>query len=139
VSVRRTAEEVNELNMHDAINRWILCEFRCKQLGIERQCPTCEGEGAVYASDEQRAAHEAWEPTEPPTGDGWQLWETTSEGSPVSPVFETAESLAEWCASGATPFASIRWTAAEWLASFRSESTDVDTLLVMQGPDRISP
>ena len=34
---------------------------------------------------------------EPPKGDGYQLWETTSEGSPASPVFETLDKLCEWC------------------------------------------
>ena len=33
---------------------------------------------------------------EPPSGEGWQLWETVSEGSPVSPVFATPEELATW-------------------------------------------
>lgn len=32
-----------------------------------------------------------WEKTEPPTGEGWQLWETVSEGSPISPVFPTQD------------------------------------------------
>lgn len=31
---------------------------------------------------------------EPPEGEGWQVWETVSEGSPISPVFATAEELA---------------------------------------------
>jgi hypothetical protein len=34
----------------------------------------------------------------PPEGDGWQAWETVSEGSPCSPVFATAEELIEWAA-----------------------------------------
>lgn len=34
--------------------------------------------------------------SDPPEGEGWQLWETVSEGSPVSPVFPTAEELATW-------------------------------------------
>lgn len=58
-------------------------------------CPTCAGEGDVGTA-EQRAAAEAWEGTGPPTGDGWQLWETTSEGSPTTPVFETAEELIDY-------------------------------------------
>lgn len=33
---------------------------------------------------------------QPPTGDGYQLWETVSEGSPISPVFATPEELARW-------------------------------------------
>ena len=34
---------------------------------------------------------------EPPKGEGYQLWNTTSEGSPISPVFETLDKLCEWC------------------------------------------
>lgn len=100
-SLPRTAAEVNEenrrpgLNGHDAINRHILVEFRCKVLGIESRCKTCDGNGEV-ADDELRAAHEAWERTDPPTGEGWQLWETVSEGSPISPVFDSAEGLIQW-------------------------------------------
>lgn len=37
---------------------------------------------------------------EPPKGDGWQLWETVSEGSQCSPVFATAEELAKFLADG---------------------------------------
>ena len=59
---------------------------------------------------------------------GWQLYETTSEGTPVSPVCATLEELAEWCETGATVFASCRWTRAQWLASFRHDSLDVDSL-----------
>ena len=33
---------------------------------------------------------------QPPAGDGWQLWETVSEGSPISPVFTTAEGLVDF-------------------------------------------
>ena len=32
----------------------------------------------------------------PPKGTGYQLWETVSEGSPISPVFATPEELADW-------------------------------------------
>jgi hypothetical protein len=39
--------------------------------------------------------------TEPPPGDGYQLWETVTEGSPISPVFATPDELAEWMASPA--------------------------------------
>ena len=33
---------------------------------------------------------------EVPKGEGWQMWETTTEGSPISPVFKTPEKLAQW-------------------------------------------
>lgn len=36
------------------------------------------------------------EKVEPPSGDWWQLWEDVSEGSPVTPSFETKEELIEW-------------------------------------------
>lgn len=32
---------------------------------------------------------------EPPEGEGWQVWETVSEGSPTTPVFATREELIE--------------------------------------------
>ena len=51
---------------------------------------------------------------EVPTGDGYQLWETTTEGSPISPVFETLDELCEWCEDNATTFASFKVTKEEW-------------------------
>ena len=102
-SVPRTAEEVNAANRpgaraldsnlyHDGINSFLLIDFRLKTLGIERSCRTCGGEGTV-GTPEERAAYMAWEGPEPPEGEGWQLWETVSEGSPVTPVFADAEGL----------------------------------------------
>jgi hypothetical protein len=97
-----TAEEVNAqqhmgaLSGHDGCNRHILVRFRCQVLGISMECVACGGRGSMEAYPGQRAEAEAWESTDPPSGDGWQLWETVSEGSPVSPVFPTAEELAQW-------------------------------------------
>lgn len=59
-------------------------------------CQKCDGEGSTWASEDAERLADEWNPTEPPEGDGWQLWETVSEGSPVSPVFATAEELAAW-------------------------------------------
>lgn len=53
--------------------------------------------------------------TEQPRGRGWQLWETVSEGSPMSPVFESAQALAEWCAENATIYADQRLPEERWL------------------------
>ncbi len=50
----------------------------------------------------------------PPVGDGFQLWETTSEGSPVSPVFKTLDELCEWCEENATTFGSMKATKEQW-------------------------
>lgn len=92
-----TAEEVNRWSLrgmgHDSINCHIVIEARCKREGIATTCPVCEGRGSVEKYPGQRAEGEAWEPTEPPVGDGWQVWESISEGSPVTPVFATAQEL----------------------------------------------
>lgn len=65
---------------------------------------------------------------EPPKGDGFQLWETTTEGSPTSPVFNTLEKLCEWCAENATTFASFTATKEEWM-----QMLDEDFVHVKQG------
>lgn len=121
VSVPRTAEEVNAMNRpgargldgHDAINRWLLIAFRCKRLGITEKCSTCEGNGDI-ATAEQRKEAEKDHSVEPPTGDGYQLWETTSEGSPVTPVFSTLEALCEYAAANCSTFGSSTASAEGW-------------------------
>lgn len=65
-------------------------------------CKHCDGDGI---DPEVKVAYEAWTQTEPPAGEGWQMWETTSEGSPISPVCNTAEDLARWLSeNGASTF-----------------------------------
>lgn len=59
-------------------------------------CNVCEGSGTIWDSPEDEKAAEEWERTEPPIGDGFQIWETVSEGSPISPVFATPEELARY-------------------------------------------
>ncbi len=63
-------------------------------------CVACDGSG-LGGTPEQVKASKEWVETPPPAGDGWQLWETTSEGSPITPVFATAEELAQHIASPA--------------------------------------
>lgn len=131
-----TAATVNAWSIggfgHDGINQHVAVEARCERLGVPTTCPTCQGHGSIETYAGQRADADAWEPFEPPTGEGWQLWETTSEGSPVSPVFATAETLADWCADNATWFGQMRATREEWLRSFLAGTTDVDSLLVVR-------
>jgi len=115
-----SAAEVNDWSIagmgHDSINQWIVCDAECERLGIEKRCAVCSGEGAIWRDAEQAAAHDAWEPTPPPTGEGWQMWETTSEGSPISPVFSTTEALARWLSeTGASAFGGQPATYDEWL------------------------
>ena len=113
-----TAEEVNEWNKngmgHDSSNRWYCVEARAKRLGVYGRCIFCDGEGGIWQSEEIKRLHEAWTPFEPPSGEGYQLWETTSEGSPVSPVFDTLGALCAWCQDNATTFGSFKASAEEW-------------------------
>lgn len=97
-----TAEEVNARQVHgplvghDAINRGIMVEWRCERLGVSDRCEHCQGHGSNERYPGQRAEAEAWQRTEPPEGEGWQFWETVSEGSPQSPVFATKDELVDW-------------------------------------------
>ncbi|WP_280448401.1 hypothetical protein [Nocardia brasiliensis] len=87
-------------------NRYAITRGLLRKAGLPEKwgrCKTCEGRGSLEAYEGQRAEADAWEATEPPEGEGWQLWETVSEGSPVTPVFETREGLVEHLSSSAYP------------------------------------
>jgi len=126
--VHPTAAEVNAWSLsglgHDGINASVVIRARCEREGIDDTCPTCKGHASLEKYEGQRAEAEAWEPTDPPEGDGWQLWETVSEGSPVSPVFATADELAGWMSDLARgdrwvpPAAAAKFIADGWAPSF---------------------
>lgn len=90
-------------------------------------CPVCEGEGEAYPKvnppayslTEYKGLHE-WTQKE---CDGWQMWETTSEGSPISPVFDTPEELAKWLAdTNASAFGGQGASYESWLKMITSAS-----------------
>lgn len=119
-----TAAEVNEWSIgglsHDSINCHVCIEARCKRNGEPCTCPICHGEGSLWTSEKAKAAYNGWEPEEPPKGEGWQMWENVSEGSPISPVFDTPEHLAAWLAeTGASAMGNERATYEQWLAMIR--------------------
>ena len=101
---------------------------RCEREGVPHLCSACNGDGEIWPSRAHKALYESWKKTDPPTGDGWQLWETTSEGSPISPVFATAEELAAWCEGNATTFANCRASKEQWL-----KMIDKDLILHREG------
>jgi hypothetical protein len=78
-------------------------------------CPVCEGRNmdpAVWA------AHDAWKPYDPPTGEGWQLWETVSDGSPISSVYGTRELFVKHLINkGYSPESAERFTEMGWAPS----------------------
>ena len=108
-----TSGRYNAMDRHDGINRGLLIEFRAKKFGVWGSCLHCSGDGRIWPEG-VKELYENWTKTKPPQGEGFQLWQTTSEGSPISPVFESLEALCAWCAENATTFASFKATAEEW-------------------------
>jgi hypothetical protein len=69
-----------------------------------KYCECCEGEGEVYPT------------VEVPRGDAYQMWEDCTEGSPISPTFDTPEELARWLADNkASAFGDLTATYEQWL------------------------
>lgn len=78
-------------------------------------CQVCKGKSMDPSVVE---AYDAWEPTPPPEGEGWQLWETVSEGSPISPVLPTREAFIEYLMTkGSTRSAAEAFTKQGWVPS----------------------
>lgn len=99
---RPTVEEVNiwtlRLNGCGPLSMSAGAIFReaAARAGEDARCGSCGGEGVLYRDDGHRSAYDAWTPAEPPAGPGYQVWETVSSGSPVSPVFLKPDDLAAW-------------------------------------------
>lgn len=82
-------------------------------------CSECD---SVYGTCSESAPYCIYHPDnkkiwyyEPPLGVGFQLWETTTEGSPISPVFKTLEELCEWCSKNCTAFGDKMLSKEEWM------------------------
>jgi hypothetical protein len=94
---RPTVAEVNAWSRrgmgHDSINQWVCTEAKAKRLGVYGKCSICDGKGHYWCDEKYEKLSEEWARIEPPAGDGWQVWQTVSEGGPVTPVFPTAEAL----------------------------------------------
>lgn len=86
----------------------------CRICEKHRECDDCADYCIVY-----RHRNEWYR--EPPEGIGFQCWETTSEGSPISPVFASMEELCEWLAKNETIFAFRKADAAEWMSYLYGE------------------
>lgn len=133
-----TADEVNKWNErgmgHDAINRWILIEARAKRLGVYGKCKKCRGKGETRLPRKLKKKYKGWKEYEPPTGTGYQLWETCSEGSPITPVFSSAEELADWCSTEVTISSSEKISREKWLMMFRDKyGVDAGSMLIRDG------
>lgn len=128
-----TAAEVNEWSIggfmgHDSSNCWSCIRARCEREGQPYLCAKCNGECDLWVSTEAKAEYEAWEAEEPPAGDGYQVWETVSEGSPISPVFAHPPALAAWMAVERPD----EGTAEQWLAMIM-KGDSVGSMVLMDG------
>ena len=122
-----TAAEVNKWNRplngfgHDGINCWIVLKGRCKREGAPTECGTCNGRGHMWPEEKFEDLYQEWESIDPPKGEGFQLWQTTSEGSPATPVFETLADLCIYAAEHCTTFASHKATKDKWMEMLDSD------------------
>lgn len=131
-----TAVELNKAYLtgmgHDGCNKNICVEVRAKRLGVWGTCPFCE-KGEIHNPDEKlRKLYDEWRRTEPPVGEGWQLWSTSGEGSPITPVFSTKEKLADYCEENATICGKEYLTYEEWLDIFTEDTAEVGSLVTMK-------
>lgn len=96
-----TAQEVNEWSLkgmgHDSLNCSIVIKARLEKEGKSHLCSNCDGTGEDWQSEKAKELYEKWEKYDPPIGEGFQLWTTTSEGSPMTPVFSSLEELCIYC------------------------------------------
>ena len=100
---------------HDSCDKWSATKKIIAAAGLPGEwgiCLACDGQGIIWDSPADQRAADDWEESGPPGGAGYQIWETVSEGSPVSPVFATPEELARhmagkaWGADGGSSYES---------------------------------
>ena len=61
----------------------------------------------------------------------YQMYETTSEGTPISPVFKTAEELARWLTDNrASAFADMTCSYDQWLAMINGPGSSFSAALI---------
>ena len=89
----------------------ITCQS-CHGAGLSdgSNCPCCEGKGKVVPI------------VKIPDGMAYQMWETVTEGSPLSPAFATTEELAHWLADNkSSAFGRETANYDDWLKMIKAE------------------
>lgn len=68
----------------------------------------------------------------------YQMYETTSEGTPISPVFADPESLARWLVENdASAFGNMTQTYEWWLRIAKEDTTSVGLMIEFDGHGRV--
>ena len=122
-----TGRKLDSLFGYDAIAQGDAENAIIKAAGLDPKvwgiCPTCKGNAI---DPEVKEKYENWQEEEPPKGEGYQLWETTSDGSPISPVFKTEDELCAWAAENSTVCGEKKLSKEEWHKVINDEITAVD-------------
>lgn len=111
-----TAKEINDHYILDwrTPNAWPAMKALAKKNGWRLTCRHCK-DGTIWDSPEGHKLYRRWKKFDPPKGPGYQLWGTTNEGEPLSPVFATLEELCEWAEVNETTFADNRASKQHWM------------------------
>lgn len=112
-----TAKEVNDwsiLSGFDGPDSYSCIRAEAKRRGYKMRCPYCKGEGLLWDKPENKRLAHRWKKMHPPKGEGYQLWGTTNEGTPMSPVFETLDELCEWLEPNVTTFGYNKTSKENW-------------------------
>jgi hypothetical protein len=101
---------------HDCLDRHLIYKSLVQAAGKKLRkgwgvCRACKGHGIKSGVLKK---YNGWKDYEPPKGEGYQLWETTSEGSPISPVFKTIEELCDYAATKCSVFGDSYASPLEW-------------------------
>lgn len=115
-----TAKEVNDqsaypCNAFDKPSMHVCVMAAAKRMKIKTRCSHCKGTGSLWDSPRNERLCKRWKSQEPPKGAGYQLWATTNEGEPMSPVFATLEELCEWLEPNASTFGNSMTTKDQWM------------------------
>ena len=62
----------------------------------------------------------------PPIGKGFQCWETTSEGSPISPVFKSLDELSIWLSKNTDSHITKNMTKENWVDALMDTCPTLD-------------
>jgi len=101
---------------------------------LDSDCDKCHKFAKIQGVGKRDYGCPAFVYLDPPTGKGYQLWETTSEGSPMSPVFAKPESLALWLVkNNASAFGSMTLPYEKWLAFIQKGGSAPSAVLDEKG------
>lgn len=112
-----TAKEVNDwsiLASLEAPSSHRVIPAAAKRMKVRTKCQHCKGEGVLWDDPKSQWLANRWSKMHPPKGEGYQLWGTTNEGEPMSPVFPTLDALCEWLEPNATTFGSHQTSKENW-------------------------